>query len=237
MSSEPLRPRTISEETRIANLRELQTELETRGQRDRAYLIVLAGTIVGEMRRVENGETVIGRAQNVNIRLNDDGISRRHARLVQTGAEVVIEDRRGSAKRHAGERGDDGPPSVLQDGDKIRIGSTTICRSLPTTIAWTRASSSRCTTPRSMTGSRARSTRSTSSTGSRPRSRPRCCAAQGDALARDVRPRSSSNGSTTPTATSPATTCLRGSRQVSLDGHGPDRGRLRPLRRSAGSSA
>ncbi|HVY46068.1 MAG TPA: GGDEF domain-containing protein [Minicystis sp.] len=114
------------EETRIANLRELQTELETRSQRDRAYLIVLAGSNVGEMHRVEADETVIGRAQNVNIRLNDDGISRRHARIVQAGNQVLIEDLQSANGTLV-----NGTPIVrqaLQDGDKIRIGSTTILK-------------------------------------------------------------------------------------------------------------
>ncbi len=124
VSSEP--PSDDLEETRIANLRELQTELETRSQRDRAYLIVLAGSNVGEMHRVENGETVIGRAQNVNIRLNDDGISRRHARLVQSGPEVVIEDLESANGTLV--NGETIRRQTLQDGDKIRIGSTTILK-------------------------------------------------------------------------------------------------------------
>jgi diguanylate cyclase (GGDEF)-like protein len=124
VSSEP--PSDDLEETRIANLRELQTELETRSQRDRAYLIVLAGSNVGEMHRVENGETVIGRAQNVNIRLNDDGISRRHARLLQNGVEVVIEDLESANGTLV--NGETIRRQALQDGDKIRIGSTTILK-------------------------------------------------------------------------------------------------------------
>jgi diguanylate cyclase (GGDEF)-like protein len=114
------------EDTRVANLRELQAELAARTQRDRAYLIVLAGSNVGEMHRVEGDETVIGRAQNASIRLNDDGISRRHARVAQSGADVVIEDL-GSANGTF-VNGDTVTRRVLQDGDKIRIGSTTILK-------------------------------------------------------------------------------------------------------------
>ena len=114
------------DDTRVANLRELQAELAARTQRDRAYLIVLAGSNVCEMHRVEGDDTVIGRAQNASIRLNDDGISRRHARVAQSGADVVIEDL-GSANGTF-VNGDTVARQVLKDGDKIRIGTTTILK-------------------------------------------------------------------------------------------------------------
>ena len=71
------------EVTRVANLGELQQELRARVKRDRAYLIVLAGSNVGEMYRLEEGETFLGRGQTATVKLIDDGISRRHARIVQ----------------------------------------------------------------------------------------------------------------------------------------------------------
>jgi diguanylate cyclase (GGDEF)-like protein len=119
-------PEDELETTHVANLAELQRELAERSRRDRAYLIVLAGSNVGEMYKLSSRESVIGRAQNTTIRLNDDGISRRHARVTQEGGDVFIEDLEsangtfvngGVVTRHA-----------LQDGDKIRIGSTTILK-------------------------------------------------------------------------------------------------------------
>ena len=95
--------------------------------RDRAYLIVLAGDSVGAMFRVEEGETLIGRSSTAKIRLSDDGISRRHARIVQRGKEVFIED----LKSANGTTVNDDQLSisrVLRDGDKIRIGSATILK-------------------------------------------------------------------------------------------------------------
>src|SRR5271156_4836841 len=84
------------EVTRVANLGELQQELRSRVQRDRAYLIVLAGGNVGEMYRLDEGETFLGRGQNATIKLMDDGISRKHARIIQHGGEVAIEDMQSS---------------------------------------------------------------------------------------------------------------------------------------------
>ena len=119
-------PEDDIEVTRVANLAELKNEAAGRAERPRAYLIVLAGSNVGEMFRVEEGETVLGRGQNVTIRLNDDGISRRHARIFQAAGEVVIEDLQSSNGTlvngaNVGQR-------LLQDGDKIRLGSTTILK-------------------------------------------------------------------------------------------------------------
>src|SRR4051812_8688637 len=89
-------PEDDMEATKVSSIVDLQQELLSRSQRNRAYLIVLAGSNVGEMYRVDEGETFIGRGQGTTIRLNDDGISRRHARLVQEGGAVLIEDLKSS---------------------------------------------------------------------------------------------------------------------------------------------
>ena len=114
------------EETRVANLQELQDELKARSQRDRAYLIVLTGSNVGEMFRIDQGESVIGRGQGVAVRLIDDGISRKHARILQDGDKVVIEDLQSSNGTYV--NGDIIRAAELHDGDKIRLGSTTVLK-------------------------------------------------------------------------------------------------------------
>jgi diguanylate cyclase (GGDEF)-like protein len=114
------------EATRVAHVKELQQELLARAQRDRAYLIVLAGSNVGEMYEVEAPETVLGRGANATVRLNDDGISRRHARLVLVQNEVVLEDLNSS--NGTAVNGDPITQRILRDGDKIRLGSTTILK-------------------------------------------------------------------------------------------------------------
>jgi two-component system cell cycle response regulator len=113
--------------TMVASIGDFEDEMRRRRARDRASLVVLAGANVGEMYRLDGGEQVLGRASNATIRLSDDGISRRHARVVREGNQYVIEDL-GSAngtlvqgERIAGR-------TVLQDGDKIRLGPTTILK-------------------------------------------------------------------------------------------------------------
>jgi len=113
--------------TMVASVGELQEELRKRGKsKDRASIVVLAGTNVGEMYRVEGVEVVIGRATNATVRLNDDGISRRHARIYLHEGHHYVEDL-GSANgtmingvKVARQR--------LEDGDKIRLGPTTILK-------------------------------------------------------------------------------------------------------------
>jgi two-component system, cell cycle response regulator len=122
-------PEDDMEATKVSSLVDLQQELATRSQRNRAYLTVLAGSNLGEMYPVEEGETFVGRGQNATIRLNDDGISRRHARLFQQNGAVVIEDLKSSNGTTVnGVAVANQQLHKLQDGDKISLGSTTILR-------------------------------------------------------------------------------------------------------------
>lgn len=114
------------EATRVAHIKELQDELRARSQRDRAYIIVLQGSNVGEMHEIEGAEMVLGRGANANLRLNDDGVSRRHARLVRSGDKYIIEDLNSSNGTLV--NGESVTQRILEDGDKIRLGSITVLK-------------------------------------------------------------------------------------------------------------
>lgn len=89
-------------------------------------IIVLAGSNVGEMIDVDADELVIGRAKGNDLHVVDDGASRAHARIVRMGNEMFLEDmnsRNGTFLN--GKRID---RRALRDGDKIRIGRTTILK-------------------------------------------------------------------------------------------------------------
>ncbi len=111
------------EATRITSLKSLESELRARRQQVAAYLVVLQGTNVGEMHKIEGPEQVIGRASSATVRLNDDGISRRHCRVLQIGGQVIIEDL-GSANGTL-VNGEMIQHHALKEGDKIRLGATT----------------------------------------------------------------------------------------------------------------
>jgi diguanylate cyclase (GGDEF)-like protein len=115
------------EVTSITSAADLQRELASiRTGRTHAYLVVLAGSNVGEMYKLDTNETVIGRSPQATIRLGDEGISRRHARVVVQGEQVMLEDL-GSANGTS-VNGERTSTMQLKDGDKIRLGSTTILK-------------------------------------------------------------------------------------------------------------
>jgi diguanylate cyclase (GGDEF)-like protein len=117
-------PMDWDEETHVSE--DSSRPAEVAGDRDRAYLIVLAGSNVGEMFKISANETILGRGQTVDIQLLDEGVSRKHARIRLDKGDMVVEDlesRNGTfanglrVTRH-----------VLRDGDKIQIGSTSILK-------------------------------------------------------------------------------------------------------------
>jgi len=119
----PSIPADEGEATRITSLSSLESELRARRQQVAAYLVVLQGTNVGEMHKIEGPEIVIGRAASATVRLNDDGISRRHCRVLSIGGQVIIEDL-GSANGTL-VNGEMVQHHSLKEGDKIRLGATT----------------------------------------------------------------------------------------------------------------
>jgi diguanylate cyclase (GGDEF)-like protein len=95
------------------------------GQND-AYLVVMAGSNVGEMYKLDKPQFVIGRGDKADLRLVDDGISRDHARIVKDGDRMVLEDMGSTNGTHCnGVRVSRHP---LSEGDKILLGSTTILK-------------------------------------------------------------------------------------------------------------
>src|SRR5215207_3063111 len=119
----PSVPADEGEATRITSLSSLESELRARRHQLAAYLVVLQGTNVGEMHKIEGPELVIGRAVSAAVRLNDDGISRRHCRVLSIGGQVIIEDL-GSANGTL-VNGEMIQQHALKEGDKIRLGATT----------------------------------------------------------------------------------------------------------------
>jgi two-component system cell cycle response regulator len=92
-----------------------------------ATLIVMTGRLpLGKMFRIIEGETLIGRSIEAQVWVDDEGVSRRHAKLVTRGETVTlvdIESRNGTYCN--GERVTE---RLLQNGDKIQIGRETIFR-------------------------------------------------------------------------------------------------------------
>jgi diguanylate cyclase (GGDEF)-like protein len=95
-------------------------------ERDRAYLIVLAGSSRGQMFKVGETRSVIGRGSEVEVRVNDDGISREHAAIRIASGRVIVEDLGSTNGTFC--NGVRITSRELADGDKIMLGSTTILK-------------------------------------------------------------------------------------------------------------
>lgn len=94
--------------------------------RDRPYLIVLAGTSMGQMQLLDRPVTVIGRADKADLRIIDDGISREHSRVVREGNKLMLEDLGSTNGTYC--NGVRVVRQVLAEGDKIMIGTSTILK-------------------------------------------------------------------------------------------------------------
>ncbi len=95
------------------------------GRSEEAYVIVIAGPNVGEMFKVGMGGD-IGRGSDVEFRLTDTEISRRHARIKRRGGDVLVEDLNSTNGTFV--NGEQIEVQKLADGDKIQVGTTTILK-------------------------------------------------------------------------------------------------------------
>ena len=89
-----------------------------------AFMLVLTGTRFGELFRLPPGRPVqIGRGEEVEIQLDDEGISRVHCSVEARGAEAIVRDLGSHNGTYVG--GERITEKVLVDGDRVQIGSGT----------------------------------------------------------------------------------------------------------------
>lgn len=92
-----------------------------------AYFVVIAGAEAGRMYRIDEADTMIGRAVEAGIRLIDDGVSRRHAKVQRVSdSQIAVIDLGSTNGTYV--NGDRVDHQLLVDGDKIQIGTTTILK-------------------------------------------------------------------------------------------------------------
>ena len=92
----------------------------------KAFMVVLSGDRMGETFTLNEGRTSIGRGLHADIRVNDEGISRTHAVVDLEGGVYYLSDAGSTNGTFSnGERVD---KHVLQEGDKVQIGATSVLR-------------------------------------------------------------------------------------------------------------
>jgi two-component system, cell cycle response regulator len=94
--------------------------------REHAYLIVLAGSAMGEMYKLTRKQTIIGRGQAAHIRMMDEGVSREHCEIQVEGEDIILHDLGSTNGTFC--RGLRVDRHVLEDGDKILVGSSTVLK-------------------------------------------------------------------------------------------------------------
>ncbi|MBI2897356.1 MAG: GGDEF domain-containing protein [Deltaproteobacteria bacterium] len=96
-------------------------------RKDRACLIVITGGAVGELHPLDRPVTVMGRGREADVRIDDGGISRRHARVVRLEeGGFVLEDLGSTNGTFVGEKPVE--RHDLVDGDRIGLGRTTVLK-------------------------------------------------------------------------------------------------------------
>lgn len=90
----------------------------------RAYILFLSGPLVGKLQALKKGETILGRAADANIVINDNRISRHHISVTFKEGKTTLADLGSTNGTFV--NGKRIQKHILQDGDKIQLSSTTI---------------------------------------------------------------------------------------------------------------
>jgi diguanylate cyclase (GGDEF)-like protein len=105
-------------------------DLLQKGRKQNAYLIVISAksaASIGRMFKLEQPEIVLGRSVEASFQVEDDGISRKHAKLVlgPSGRYQLVDLGSTNGTYLNGTRVE---IAELEDGDKIQLGSNTVLK-------------------------------------------------------------------------------------------------------------
>jgi diguanylate cyclase (GGDEF)-like protein len=95
--------------------------------RDKMVLFVVQGHQQGQVMTIEGDAVLVGRDNAAQLRLDDDTVSREHARLRVEAGQAFVEDLRSLNGTFINERRVDAP-TLVHDGDQLRFGDNTIVK-------------------------------------------------------------------------------------------------------------
>jgi diguanylate cyclase (GGDEF)-like protein len=113
------------ERTAIVSLSELRNA-HRRLSKDRHLLVRVKGAELGRVSRLPAEQFRIGRSQDCELWLGDDGVSRKHARILQEDGVYQVEDMKSANGTFV--QGQRVTSQVLHDGDVIQFGPTAVFR-------------------------------------------------------------------------------------------------------------
>jgi two-component system, cell cycle response regulator len=100
---------------------------KSEASRDAACLLVISGTAIGRMFTLSKPEMLLGRGEDADIPIDDDAISRLHARVMtKADHSVWIEDL--GSKNGTYVEGERVTRVELHDGDRVQVGLSTILK-------------------------------------------------------------------------------------------------------------
>ena len=115
------------EKTSIVSLKDLQLAAKP-ANAEHPCIVIISGKMAGRLFKLSAGATVIGRGTDTTIRVEDEGISRRHVQVILTPDDkVFIEDMGSTNGTIVNDKKTDGRVQ-LENGDRIELGSTTILK-------------------------------------------------------------------------------------------------------------
>jgi pSer/pThr/pTyr-binding forkhead associated (FHA) protein len=89
------------------------------------HVVIVEGANEGEQVSLDDAPILIGRGADAAIRLDDDYVSTRHARIASSGDQWFVEDLGSTNGTYIGSHRLT-QPTTLQLGSKVRIGKTTL---------------------------------------------------------------------------------------------------------------
>lgn len=118
----------FSDETRILTTSEFRLDelVGAAGERS-AVLTVLRGRRRGATFQIGGNVTVLGRGERSDVRLDDDGVSRRHAELVRLD-DGAVQIRDFGSTNGTFVNGERVSERVLEDDDRVALGTTTLLK-------------------------------------------------------------------------------------------------------------
>ena len=118
----------FSDETRILTTSEFRLdELAGAAGERSAVLTVLRGRRRGATFQIGGSVTVLGRGERSDVRLDDDGVSRRHAELIRLD-DGAVQIRDLGSTNGTFVNGERVSERVLEDDDRVALGTTTLLK-------------------------------------------------------------------------------------------------------------
>jgi diguanylate cyclase (GGDEF)-like protein len=114
------------ERTAVVNLADLRPGASKRQAKDRHLLIRARGAQLGQVLKLGTQPHRVGRANECEVWLSDDGVSRKHASILFEDGVYVIEDSGSANGTFVG--GQKVDRAILRDGDLIQFGPQAVFR-------------------------------------------------------------------------------------------------------------